>query len=298
MSGVFDTSGMYEMSSPELRFERRGEGPPLLLMHGLGSSLRIWDPVRPLLETRMDVIAVDLPGHGGSPNPLPQASSPRALALIIAAFLDRLGIQTAHLAGNSLGGWLALELAKIGRARSVTALSPAGLWRRRAPTYHVITFNTYRTLARRLRSTLPYLAGNPVTRTILLWQFFGRPWAIPPAAAMEVSNAFANASGFDAIFSATSQDRFRGGGAIDIPVSIAWGGRDVLLLPWQSRFRDELPSCTRWMTLRGCGHVPTFDDPRAVANVILGTVCGQNSKVEVIDRCVGQAIGRPSISEI
>jgi pimeloyl-ACP methyl ester carboxylesterase len=263
------------MSSPELRFERRGAGPPLLLMHGLGSNLRMWDPVRPLLEAQMDVIALDLPGHGESPAPLPQSSSPRALALAVAAFLDRLGIQTAHLAGSSLGGWLALELAKIGRARSVTALSPAGLWRRRAPTYNVITFYTYRAIAHRLKFALPYLAGNPVTRTILLWQFFGRPWAMPPAAAMEVSNAFANASGFDAIFSATLQERFHGGSAIDVPVSIAWGGRDVLLLPWLSRFRDELPSCTRWMTLRGCGHVPTFDDPQAVADVVLGTVCSQ-----------------------
>ena len=286
------------MSSPELRFERRGRGPPLLLLHGLGSSLRIWDPVRPLLEARMDVIALDLPGHGGSPAPLPQASSPRALALAVAAFLDQLGIQTAHLAGSSLGGWLALDLAKIGRARSVTALSPAGLWRRRAPTYNVITFYTYRAIAQRLKFALPYLASNPVTRTILLWQFFGRPWAMPPAVAMEVSNAFANASGFDAILSATLQERFQDGSAIDVPVSVAWGGRDVLLLPWLSRFRDELPSYTRWMTLRGCGHVPTFDDPQAVANVILGTICSQNCKIEAIKRSAAPAIDRPSTSEM
>jgi pimeloyl-ACP methyl ester carboxylesterase len=273
-AGLFDTQGMYEMSA-EFRFERRGEGPPLLLMHGLGSSLRIWDPVRPLLESRMDVIALDLPGHGGSPAPLPQASSSGALALTIAGFLDQLGIQTVHVAGNSLGGWLALELAKTGRARSVTALSPAGLWRRRAPTYNVITFSAYRAITRRLKSALPHLLSNPITRTILLWQFFGRPWALPPAAAMEVSNAFADASGFDAIFSATSQECFHGGSAIDVPVSIAWGARDVLLLPWQSRLRDDLPSCTRWLTLRGCGHVPTFDDPQAVADVVLGTVCDQ-----------------------
>src|SRR5882672_11492526 len=115
---------------------------------------------------------------------------------------------------------------------------------------------------------------------------------------MEASNALANASGFDAIFSAVSQERFHGGSAIDVPVSIAWGGRDLSLLPWQSRFRDELPSCARWMTLRGCGHVPTFDDPQAVANVILGTVCSQNFKVEAINRSAGQAIDRPSIGEI
>jgi pimeloyl-ACP methyl ester carboxylesterase len=276
-AGGLDTQEMRDMSSPNLRFERRGEGPPLLLMHGLGSSLRVWDPVRPLLEAHMDIIALDLPGHGGSPPPSPQASSPGALALTIAALLDRLGIQTAHLAGNSFGGWLALELAKIGRARSVTALSPAGLWRKRAPTYHAITFYAYRAIARRLKSKLPYLAGNPITRTILLWQFFGRPWALPPAAAIEAASSFVDAAGFDAIFAAASRERFRGGGAIDVPVSIAWGGRDVFLLPWQSRCRDELPSRVRWTILRGCGHVPTFDDPQAVATVILETTSGQSS---------------------
>jgi pimeloyl-ACP methyl ester carboxylesterase len=269
---------MHDMSPPNLRFERRGEGPPLVLMHGLGSSLRVWDPVWPRLEAHMEIIALDLPGHGGSPPPSPQASSPGALARTIAAFLDRLGIQTAHLAGNSFGGWLALELAKIGRARSVTALSPAGLWRRHAPTYHAITFHAYRTMARRLQPMLPSLAGNRITRTILLWQFFGRPWALPPAAAIEAANSLVDAAGFDAIFSAASQERFRGGGAIDVPVSVAWGGRDVFLLPWQARHRDELPSCTRWTTLRGCGHVPTFDDPQAVADVILGTACIQNAE--------------------
>jgi len=264
------------MSSPSLRFEQRGDGPPLLLMHGLGSSLRVWDPVRPLLEAHMDVIAIDLPGHGGSPlPPSSNASKPGALALTIAAFLDRLGIPTAHLAGNSLGGWLALELAKIGRARSVTALSPAGLWRR-TPTYHAITFHAYRALAHRLKSTLPYLAGNPVTRTILLWQFFGRPWALSPTAAMEAASALTNAPGFDAIFAAVSRERFRDGNTIDVPVSIAWGGRDVFLLPWQARRRDELPPGTRWTTLRRCGHVPTFDDPQAVADIILSTARSRN----------------------
>jgi pimeloyl-ACP methyl ester carboxylesterase len=285
------------MFSPELRFERRGKGPPLLLLHGLGSSLRMWDPVRPLLESRMDVIALDLPGHGESPAASYLASSPRALALTIEAFLDRLGLQTAHLAGNSLGGWLALELAKMGRARSVTALSPAGLWRRHTPTYNVITFHTYRAIARRLKFMVPYLTRNPISRTILLWQFFGRPWAIPPVAALEVSNAFADASGFDAILSATLRERFCGGNAIDVPVSVVWGSRDLLLLPWLSRFRDELPSSTRWTTLRGCGHVPTFDAPQAVVDAILETVCGHSFKAEAVDWSARQAMGRPSISE-
>jgi pimeloyl-ACP methyl ester carboxylesterase len=238
-------------------------------MHGLGSNLRVWDPVRPLFEEHLDVITLDLPG--ASPAPMPEASSIAALALEVAACFDRLEIQTAHIAGNSQGGWLGLELAKMGRARSVTALSPAGLWRGRAPTYNVITFHVYRAIACRFGSVFSHLAGNRITRTILFWQFFGRLWVIPKAAAIEASSAFANAPGFDAILSATSRERFHGGSAIDVPVSIVWGARDVFLLPWQSRFRDELPPRARWSILDRCGHVPTFDDPHAVASVILGT---------------------------
>ena len=177
------------MASANLVFERRGKGPPLLLLHGLGSSLRMCDPVRPLLEPHLDVIALDLPGHGASPVSMPAASSMRAPALEVAACLDRLEIPTAHMAGNSLGGWLALELAKMGRAQSVTALSPAGLWRGNTPAYNVVLFHVFRTIARWLGSVFSRLAGNPVTRTILFWQFFGRPWAIPKAAAIEAANA-------------------------------------------------------------------------------------------------------------
>jgi pimeloyl-ACP methyl ester carboxylesterase len=160
----------------------------------------------------------------------------------------------------------------MGRARSVTALSPAGLWREGAPLYNVITFHVYRTVARWLGSMFSQLASNPITRTVLFSQFIGRPWAMPKAAAIEVARAFTNAPGFDAILSATSQERFHGGGAIDVPVSIVWGSRDVFMLPWQSRFRDELPLRARWGKLAGCGHVPTFDDPQAVASAILGTI--------------------------
>ena len=145
------------------------------------------------------------------------------------------------------------------------------VWRGRAPTYNVVTFHVYRAIAHRFGSVFSHLAGNRITRAILFWLFFGRPWVIPKAAAIEASNAFANAPGFDAILSATSRERFHGGSAIDVPISIVWGARDVFLLPWQSRFRDELPLRARWSILDCCGHVPTFDDPHAVASVILGT---------------------------
>src|ERR1044071_2049315 len=120
------------------RARRSGAGSRYVLIHGLGGEGCVWEPVLPGLEPHHEVIAVDLPGFGRS-RPLPGGvtPTPRALAEAVAELLDELGIETAHLAGNSLGGWVALELALLGRARSVVGVCPArsscGTTRRPAP---------------------------------------------------------------------------------------------------------------------------------------------------------------------
>lgn len=108
---------------------RTGSGEPLVLLHGFTNTWRVWLPVMPELESRFDVFAPTLGGHCGA-DPWRDGVEPTIAALADAAEaeLDSAGIQTAHVAGNSLGGWLALELAKRGRALSVVALAPAGGW--------------------------------------------------------------------------------------------------------------------------------------------------------------------------
>jgi pimeloyl-ACP methyl ester carboxylesterase len=112
-----------------LAFTRCGAGAPLVLLHGLGSDRQAWEPVLPMLAAHFDVLTVDLPGFGDS-EPLPASiePSPSALARSVAGLLDELGIEAAHVAGNSLGGWVALELARVRPISSVALLSPAGLW--------------------------------------------------------------------------------------------------------------------------------------------------------------------------
>lgn len=252
-----------------LGHERRGRGEPLVLIHGVGSSRRVWEPVLGRLAQKREVIALDLPGHGSSPMPGNGASfSPGALARRVALFMDGLGLEKAHLAGNSLGGWISLELARLGRASSVTGLSPAGLWRGSAPLYIGAAFLASYVATNALGPFAGYVASDPVLRSLLVGQFFGRPWRLTSRQTVETLEGFFGSPGVPRVLE-DGQGRFRGGREIDVPVTVAFGAREAILLPCQSQDRSELPPHTRWIPLPGCGHVPTYDDPRLVADVLL-----------------------------
>lgn len=195
--------------------------------------------------------------------------TPRSFARLMIAFLQELGIESSHVAGNSSGGWTALEMAKLGRARSITALSPAGLWHGGTPRQTIWMFRLSYVMARRLGRIAPPLLATGLGRTLLLSAFFGRPWRMPVDAAVDAVRNFAYSPGLWPHLEATSTERFSGGPGIEVPVTVAWGSKDTLLLPGQARFRDELPPRTRWIKLPGCGHVPTYDDPALIARVIL-----------------------------
>jgi pimeloyl-ACP methyl ester carboxylesterase len=106
---------------------RGGSGSPLVLLHGFTDTWRTWELVLPALERRHDVLAPTLLGHAGGP-PLPREVSAEAVADAVERAMDEAGFETAHLAGNSFGGYVALHLAARGRARSVVAFAPAGGW--------------------------------------------------------------------------------------------------------------------------------------------------------------------------
>ncbi|WP_433303476.1 alpha/beta fold hydrolase [Actinoplanes sp. CA-030573] len=253
-----------------LAFTRRGAGAPLILLHGIGSARQAWDPVLDRLAERFDVIAVDLPGHGESP-PLPAGVEPRpaAIAAAVAAFLDSQGVAAPHVAGNSLGGWVALELAAARPLRSLTLLSPAGLWHGRTPLYNRISLRTTRWLAQHFTGPACRLVRYRAGRIAILGQTHGRPSRMTAAYARAAVRAMAGASAFHATMKATEPRCYRGGPPIDAPVTVAFGSRDRLLLPHQSRHLGELPPGTRVGQLPGCGHVPMADDPGAVAALIV-----------------------------
>lgn len=253
-----------------LAYSRSGAGAPLVLLHGIGSSRRAWDPVVPALAERFDVLAVDLSGFGDSaPTPPHIEPHPAALAVAVAGLLDELGIPAPHIVGNSLGGWVALELAGIYPPASVTLLSPAGLWRARPPLYCRASLRATRWLSQRAGGFLCGLMRFRLGRGLVLGQTHGRPFRIGPDYARAAIRAMGTCPGFDATFKAHASRRYVGRRRIDAPVTVAFGSRDILLLPRQSRHLDELPPGRRLEQLPGCGHVPMADDPAAVVALII-----------------------------
>jgi pimeloyl-ACP methyl ester carboxylesterase len=255
-----------------LAYARSGAGAPLVLLHGVGSSRHAWGPVVPALAARFTVIAVDLPGFGDS-RPLPAhiEPTPAALAAAVARLLDDLGLTSFHLAGNSLGGWVALELAAVRPAASLTLLSPAGLWREETPLYDRVSLRASRWLARHAGGLLSRLMNYRLGRALILGQTHGRPMRLSAEYARAAIHAMGTGAGFDEVLTATFKRRFLATAPIGAPATVAFGSRDRLLLRHQSRHFDQLPHDIHVAVLPGCGHVPMADDPEAVTAVITET---------------------------
>jgi len=260
-----------------LAFTRSGAGAPMVLLHGLGFSRRSWDPVVPALAEHFDVLAVDLPGFGNSPPLAGVTPVPAALAATVAGLLDDLGIGSAHIVGNSLGGWVALELAQIRAVTSVTLLSPAGLWKGGTPLYCRASLRASRWLTAHAGGALSRLVNHRLGRILALGQSVGRPSRMSPDQARVVIHDVGTAPGFEATLQATYPRRYVRGRVIDAPVTVTFGSRDRLLLPHQSRHLDELPPGTHVEALPGCGHVPMTDDPAAVVGLITASAARGSS---------------------
>lgn len=245
-----------------LEHTRTGDGPPLVLLHGVGGRREMWDPVVPLLAPHREVITIDLPGFGASR--LADGQDLRA----VAEFCAELGIERPHVAGNSLGGWVSLEMAKAGHVASMTGIAPAGLWRVRVPRYTKWQVLGIHDLPMHLGPLMGPMTMIPPLRWSLTANVMGKPWKTPRSVLLADSKSMLESEAFKLTLNAASGLRFRDGHDITVPVTIAFGQRDVILGPG-CRYRGELPPQTRWLSPRGWGHVPMYDDPKGVAAVLL-----------------------------
>jgi pimeloyl-ACP methyl ester carboxylesterase len=248
-----------ERATATLAHDRLGSGPALVLLHPLGGDRRVWDPVLELLAPARTVIAVDLPGFGASP-PLAETPTPAALAEALQRFLVEIDLDRPHVAGNSLGGWVALELALAGHARSVTAIAPAGLWGAPLQPKRSVA----RVLAGAVRPILPALTATPAGRRLLLGGSMVHPARVPGPAAANLVRAYADAPGFIAANIAMRAGHFQGLSRVEVPVTLGWPDHDRLV----SR-PAQVPPQVRSRVLLGCGHIPMWDAPDQVARLLL-----------------------------
>ncbi|MGI8759697.1 MAG: alpha/beta fold hydrolase [Jatrophihabitantaceae bacterium] len=253
-----------------LACERHGSGEPLVLVHGVTHRRQAWYPVLERLAEQREVILVDLPGHGQSPPFRPDGCSvAEALRAEFKQFLADQHLDRPHVAGNSLGGRIALEAGAAGDARSVTALSPAGFWRTDASfAYTRKIFTSAAAVVERVGPRAEWLARSAAGRKIMYGILMAHPARVSPDHALGDFRAFAYARPalrllLDAATPFTDEI------AADVPVTVAWGARDLVLPPWQAEVAKEvLPHATHVM-MRGIGHVPMWDNPDFVARVLL-----------------------------
>lgn len=246
-----------------IAYERYGDGPPLVLIHGLGATRAIWRPQIERLTAEREVIALDLPGFGQSPQ-LGETPTPWALGAAVARLCREIGIERPHVAGNSLGGWVALELAKAGEAESVCLISPAGLWRQPLGPRRVDS----RRWARRLRPLVLALVRIRRAREAMLRTTVGHPANVPLGDARAMIDAWVTAPGYDAANAEMRRYVCEELDRVTVPTTIAWGELDRLVGPPRPERR---PPESRFIELEGCGHTPNWDAPELISELLLQT---------------------------
>jgi pimeloyl-ACP methyl ester carboxylesterase len=258
---------------------RGGEGPPLVLLHGFTDTWRTWELVLATLERRHDVLAPTLAGHAGGP-PLPAGrANADVLADAVERAMDDAGFATAHVAGNSLGGYVALQLAARGRAESVVALAPAGGWvsgddaARR-------TLEHFLVMQEQLKVAGPQadaIVATPEGRRRAT-QFTTMNYEHIPAEliAHQIAGAAACAAVTPLVEHALVAGWPLDAAAVACPVRIVWGTQDRLLA-WPraaEAYRTAMFPHADWIELDGVGHCPQLDVPVEAAQLILGVTAG------------------------
>ena len=257
-----------------LHFVKRGQGKPLLLLHGIGGSRHSWNPIIDGLAAQREVIAIDLPGHGQTPA-LTGENYVYTLADALVAWLEENQLTGIDCVGSSMGARLALELARRGVVGAVVSLNPGGFWKGwQVPVFYYSVAASVR-LVRVLLPLMPAITGNALGRTLLLAQFSTRPWKVPAEVALAEMQSFAKTTNFDELLRQLAYGKTQEGtprGRIKAPLVIGWGRQDRVVLPSQAaRALAAFPDAQlHWFD--SCGHFPHWDQPAQTTQLILSTV--------------------------
>ncbi|MFT3925728.1 MAG: alpha/beta hydrolase [Myxococcales bacterium] len=251
---------------------RRAE--PIVLLHPFSLCPEVWKPILPELEKHHPVYSLGLPGHHGT-DPLPHDfdHSIESAVDLMEQKLDEVGIERAHLVGNSLGGWIAIELARRGRALSVVAIAPGGGWEAGSPEEERLVRKFKLTnLLLRLGGPLSLMMANyALTRRVFLGDAVARPERLEPEDAALFIDAARRCTCYMGIVEALPRQPAPSAfEALPCPIRVIWGTHDrVLPLEGYSGRWQRLLTGADWVTIENVGHVPMYDDPKRVAEAIL-----------------------------
>ena len=260
-----------------LTYSRRGSGKPLLLLHGIGSSLKTWDLILDELATQRDVIALDLPGFGQSPALVGEVSVP-TLADAVTDFLTQHQLLGIDAVGNSMGARLVLELARRGQVvGAVISLDPGGFWQGWQVAYFYQSVRLSAQLSQLIQPVLSPLVNNPVSRTLLFAQFSAHPWTIPAQVALNEFREFLPTPSFTKLLDSLAHGPPQQGAAVgSIPnLVIGWGRQDRICTPSQAKRALELFPDAQLHWFSNCGHVPQLDVPDETVALILAVTEGR-----------------------
>ena len=257
---------------------RGGSGPPLVCLHGFTDTWRTWELVLPALERRHDVLAPTLVGHAGGP-PIEGEFAGAMLADAVERAMDAAGFETAHVAGNSLGGYVALQLAERGRADSVVALAAAGGWAPGDESFkETLGFSTrMQELARAAVPHVDAIVATPEGRRRATELYAAEFEHIPAELIAHLLHGAARCAAVPPM----TEHALREGWPLEpekiaCPVRIVWGTGDRIL-PWPTaaaRYRNDWLPHADWVELDGAGHCPQLDVPLETAQLILGFTAG------------------------
>ena len=256
-----------------LHVVKRGQGKPLLLIHGIGGSWRTWNPIIDALAAQREVIAIDLPGHGET-HVLEGENSIYTLTDAVVRWLEDNRLTGIDCVGSSMGARVVLELARRGALGAVVSLDPGGFWTGwQVPVFYYSVAVSVR-LLRLLQPVMPAITGNALGRTLLLAQFSLRPWKVPAQVALTEMQTFARTRNFDELLRQLAYGKTQEGaprGSITSPLVIGWGRQDRVVLPSQAaRALLAFPDA-RLHWFDSCGHFPHWDQPAQTVELILST---------------------------
>jgi pimeloyl-ACP methyl ester carboxylesterase len=237
---------------------------------------RVWDPVIPLLSDRHEVLAPTALGHNGGPAATERPFRAAHVIDDMERVLDEHGLDRPHIAGNSMGGWIGVELARRGRAKTVCAFSPAGFWnagtrdQRRAASRLKLMMRG----ARLTRPISAQLMRSGAFRRIALREASLHGSRVDPRLAQQCAEDVAGCT--VALDLLGSGEQIAPLDPVPCPITFAWSAKDGVLPAKVNGAiaRERVPGAT-YFELQGVGHVPMIDDPQLVAETILGVTGGQ-----------------------